>query len=116
VTHLGDRPVDALLVNAGVAVGGFSTRFAPGDEILVAVYPGVTMQVPDFTMSTTGDVHVDPTGTAASAGSIRVRRNCWSGSPSWSSAKSGSKPGGSTRARTGSSETLFSGGRLGNVG
>ena len=61
--------------SAGIAVDAISKRFAPGDEILVAVYPGVTMQIPDFTMSTTGDVSVDPTGTAASAGSIRVRRN-----------------------------------------
>lgn len=71
-----DNQVAILSGNsAGVAVGAFSNRFAPGDEILVAVYPGVTMQIPDFTMSTTGDVHVDPTGTAANAGSIRVRRN-----------------------------------------
>ncbi len=61
--------------SAGIVVSAFSKRFAPSDEILVAVYPGVTMQIPDFTMSTTGDVSVDPTGTAASAGSIRVRRN-----------------------------------------
>ncbi len=77
--------------SAGVAVDAFSKRFAPGDEILVAVYPGVTMQIPDFTMSTTGDVHVDPTGTAANAGSIRLRRNqAFSGSVTLSTVADGS--------------------------
>ena len=61
--------------SAGIAVSSFSKRFAAGDEILVAVYPGVTMQIPDFTMSTPGAVSVETTGTTASAGSFRVRRN-----------------------------------------
>lgn len=61
--------------SAGIAVDALRQRFAPGDEILVAVYPGVTMQIPDFSMSTPGIVSVGTTGTTANAGSFRVSRN-----------------------------------------
>ncbi len=60
---------------AGVAVDGFAQRFAPGDEVMVAVYPGVTMQIPDFTMTSPGTVSLPETGTTANVGSIRVGRN-----------------------------------------
>lgn len=61
--------------SAGIAVDAFSRRFAAGDEILVAVYPGVTMQIPDFSMSTPGTINVAATGTVANAGSFRISRN-----------------------------------------
>jgi len=61
--------------SAGQAVDAFSKRFIPGKEILVAVYPGVTMQVPDFSMSSPGTVNVATSGTTANVGSIRVSKN-----------------------------------------
>ncbi|MCJ7712101.1 MAG: hypothetical protein MUQ32_14865, partial [Chloroflexi bacterium] len=61
--------------SAGIAVEAFRERFAPGDEILVAVYSGVTMQIPDFSMSSPGIVTVAADGPTANAGSFRVSRN-----------------------------------------
>ena len=61
--------------SAGIAVDAFGSRFAPGDEILVAVYSGVTMQIPDFSMSSPGTVSVGTSGTTANVGSFRVSRN-----------------------------------------
>ena len=61
--------------SAGIAVGAFGERFAPGDEILVAVYSGVTMQIPDFSMSSPGIVGVAADGPTPNAGSFRVSRN-----------------------------------------
>lgn len=60
---------------AGVAVDALGKRFAPGDEILVAVYSGVTMQIPDFSMSTPGIASVLAPGLTPSVGSFRVTRN-----------------------------------------
>lgn len=61
--------------STGIAVDAFSSRFAPGDEILVAVYPGYVMQIPDFTMSNPGTLNAPTTGTVANLGSMRVSRN-----------------------------------------
>jgi len=60
---------------AGLAVDAFDDRFAPGDEILVAAYSGVTMQIPDFSMSSPGTVSVSASGNTSNAGSFRVSRN-----------------------------------------
>jgi len=60
---------------AGQAVDAFGKRFAPGDTILVAVYPGVTMQIPDFSMTNPGTVVVGTDGVTSIAGSLRVSRN-----------------------------------------
>ncbi len=61
--------------SAGIAVKAFDKRFAPGDEILVAVYPGLTMEIPDFSMSNPGTRSVAASGTTTNMGSIRVGRN-----------------------------------------
>jgi hypothetical protein len=61
--------------DTGIAIDALNERFAPGDEILVLVYPGVTMQIPDFSMSSPGTVALPTTGTLATAGSFRVARN-----------------------------------------
>ena len=79
--------------SAGIAVDAFSQRFAPGDEILVAVYPGVTMQIPDFSMSTPGVVAVSTSGTTANGGSLRVSRNqAFSGTVALSTVADGNDP------------------------
>lgn len=61
--------------SAGIAVDAVARRFAPGDEVMVAVYPGVTMQIPDFSLSSPGTLDLPQTGTVARAGSLRVSRN-----------------------------------------
>ena len=61
--------------SAGAGVDAMSQRFAAGDEILVAVYPGVTMQIPDFSMSSPGVIPIQTSGNTSSAGSFRVSRN-----------------------------------------
>jgi len=61
--------------STGVAVSAVGARFAPGDAILVAVYPGAVMSIPDFTLATPNAILLPTTGTLASAGSFRVGRN-----------------------------------------
>jgi Putative Flp pilus-assembly TadE/G-like len=61
--------------STGVAITAFNTRFAPGDDILVAVYSGSTQLIPDFSMSAPGIISLPATGTVASAGSFKVGRN-----------------------------------------
>jgi hypothetical protein len=59
----------------GIAIDAMSERFGPGDEILVAVYPGQVMAIPDFTLGAPPLVSLPTTGTVASGGSFRVSRN-----------------------------------------
>ncbi|HET7727104.1 MAG TPA: pilus assembly protein TadG-related protein [Candidatus Limnocylindrales bacterium] len=61
--------------SAGIAIAAFSSRFAPGDEILVAVYPGITMEIPDFSLGDPGTIALPTSGTTATAGSFKVSRN-----------------------------------------
>jgi Flp pilus assembly protein TadG len=59
----------------GIAIDALNRRFGPGDAILVAVYPGQVMAIPDFTLGTPPLLALAPTGTLASGGSFRVSRN-----------------------------------------
>lgn len=59
----------------GIAIDSLEERFGPGDAILVAVYPGQVMAIPDFTLGTPPLVSLPTTGTVASGGSFRVGRN-----------------------------------------
>ena len=61
--------------STGVAIDAFNTRFIPGDQILVAVYPGVTLEIPDFSMAAPSLVSLPTSGTVANAGSFKVGRN-----------------------------------------
>jgi len=61
--------------SAGIAIDAMAQRFTPGDEILVAVYPGITMQIPDFSIGDPGTIELPLSGTTANAGSFRVARN-----------------------------------------
>ena len=61
--------------STGVGIDAFLTRFAPGDDILVAVYSGNTMQIPDFSMAAPTSISVPNSGTTANAGSFKVGRN-----------------------------------------
>jgi hypothetical protein len=61
--------------STGVAIDAFNSRFVAGDSILVAVYSGVTLQIPDFSMASPSVISLPNTGTVASAGSFKVGRN-----------------------------------------
>jgi hypothetical protein len=61
--------------STGIAIDAALSRFAPGDEIMVAVYPGNVMAIPDFAMTSPGTITLPSTGTTASAGSLKVSRN-----------------------------------------
>jgi hypothetical protein len=61
--------------STGIAIDAMLERFVPGDEVLVAVYPGITMAIPDFSMSSAGTINLPSTGTTANVGSFKVSRN-----------------------------------------
>jgi hypothetical protein len=61
--------------STGIAIAALAQRFAPGDEIQVAVYPGLTMAIPDFTLSDPGTITVPTTGSVTNAGSFKASRN-----------------------------------------
>ena len=61
--------------STGVVIAAVTSRFFPGDEVLVLVYSGLTQAIPDFTISSPGTISVGTTGTTASAGSFKVSRN-----------------------------------------
>jgi hypothetical protein len=61
--------------STGAAIDAAMDRFAPGDEVLVAVYPGDVMAIPDFAVGSPGTPVLPPSGTTASVGSLQVSRN-----------------------------------------
>jgi hypothetical protein len=61
--------------STGAAIDALDDRFSPGDPILVAVYSGLTMQIPDFQMNAPASVTLPATGTTANVGSFKVSRN-----------------------------------------
>ena len=68
--------VGILAGNAtGIALESLAKRFTPGDEILVAVYPGYVMAIPDFSISPPSQISLPNTGSTPLAGSLKVSRN-----------------------------------------
>jgi Flp pilus assembly protein TadG len=61
--------------STGIAIDALNERFAPGDAVLVAVYPGQVMAIPDFTLGTPPLLALPTTGTVVTGGSFRVGRN-----------------------------------------
>lgn len=61
--------------STGIVIDEVMKRFVPGDEVLIAVYPGNVMAIPDFTMTQPSAIALPTTGTVAAAGSIKVSRN-----------------------------------------
>ncbi|HET7027424.1 MAG TPA: pilus assembly protein TadG-related protein [Candidatus Limnocylindrales bacterium] len=61
--------------STGIAIDALDERFVAGDEIQVAVYPGLTMAIPDFTLSDPGTMSLAASGTVANAGSFKASRN-----------------------------------------
>ena len=62
--------------STGIVIDEVLKRFVPGDEVLIAVYPGNVMSIPDFTITQPATISPLPTtGTVAAPGSIKVSRN-----------------------------------------
>jgi len=61
--------------STGIAIDAVTSRFAPGDEVLVAVYPGIVHAIPDFTLAAPASISLPPTGTVANAGTLKLGRN-----------------------------------------
>jgi hypothetical protein len=59
----------------GIAIAATNARFGPGDEVLVLVYPGNVMAIPDFAITPPGQLSLPTTGVTANAGSLKVSRN-----------------------------------------
>ena len=59
----------------GIVISAVQSRYALGDQILVAVYPGNVMAIPDFTITPPGEIDLPASGTTANAGSLKVSRN-----------------------------------------
>jgi hypothetical protein len=61
--------------STGAAIDAALARFVPGDEVLIAVYPGNVMSIPDFTITPPATISLPTTGTTANAGSMKVACN-----------------------------------------
>jgi len=61
--------------STGAAIDAALERFGLGDEVMVLVYPGNVMAIPDFTITGPGTMSLPTTGTTANAGSMKVARN-----------------------------------------
>jgi hypothetical protein len=61
--------------STGIVITEIQNRFVPGDEVLIAVYPGNVMAIPDFTITPPSTIALQTTGMLANAGSIKVSRN-----------------------------------------
>ena len=61
--------------STGIVIDAVTSRFAVGDQILVAVYPGNVMAIPDFAITPPGEIDLPASGTTANAGSLKVSRN-----------------------------------------
>jgi hypothetical protein len=61
--------------STGAAIDAAAERYAPGDEILVSVYPGDVMSIPDFAVGSPGAIMLPTTGTTPVVGSLKVSRN-----------------------------------------
>ena len=61
--------------NTGVAIAAMNVRYRPGDEILVAVYPGIVNAIPDFSLTQPAPISLPTTGTVNNAGTFKMARN-----------------------------------------
>lgn len=61
--------------STGIAISAVTSRFTVGQEVLVLVYPGNVMAIPDFTITPPGEIDLPITGTTASGGTLKVSRN-----------------------------------------
>jgi hypothetical protein len=72
-------PNDQVLImngnSTGVVIDKFLQRYQPGREIMIAVYPGNVMAIPDFSMTPPTTIALPTTGFTLNAGSMKISRN-----------------------------------------
>jgi hypothetical protein len=61
--------------STGAAIDEMAARFTPGDEVLVTVYPGSVMAIPDFTVTPPATFTLPISGLTATAATMKVSRN-----------------------------------------
>ena len=61
--------------STGIVIDAVLSRYVAGDEVLVAVYPGDVMAIPDFTVGSPGTIALPETGLTPVVGSLKVSRN-----------------------------------------
>jgi hypothetical protein len=61
--------------STGIVIDEMLKRFVPGEEVLIAVYPGNVMAIPDFSITSPATIALPTTGTVASAGSLKASCN-----------------------------------------
>lgn len=78
VVHPPDPNLQVALTSgnsAGLGVDAMELRHAPGDEVLILVYPGHTMVVPEFAVGTPSQLALPTTGTTSVDRAFKVSRN-----------------------------------------
>jgi hypothetical protein len=61
--------------SAGIVVDAVENCFAPGDEVLILVYPGYTMVIPEFALTTPNQISLPTSGTTSVNNAFKVSRN-----------------------------------------
>ena len=61
--------------STGAAIDAAIDRYVTGDEIMVSVYPGDVMSIPDFTVGSPGTILLPTSGLTSNVGSLKVSRN-----------------------------------------
>ncbi len=61
--------------STGIVIDDVNRCFGPGDEVLVLVYPGSVMAIPDFAIAPPQSIVLPATGTTANAATFKVSRN-----------------------------------------
>ena len=61
--------------STGIVIDEILNRFVPGEEVLIAVYPGNVMAIPDFTITPPSTIALPTTGVTLGAGSMKVSCN-----------------------------------------
>jgi hypothetical protein len=61
--------------DTGIVISAIMNRLRVGKEIMVAVYPGNVMSIPDFSITPPATIALQSTGTVANAGALKVAGN-----------------------------------------
>ena len=70
------RSRSSMATRPGIAIDAIIDRFVPGDEVLVAVYPGNVMAIPDFTIiAARHGLSADDRHDRAAPATMKVSRN-----------------------------------------
>jgi hypothetical protein len=61
--------------STGIAISAVTQRFKVGQEVLVLVYPGNVMAIPDFTLTPPAELDLPISGMTTSPGTLKAGRN-----------------------------------------